>query len=378
MSARDRHGGRYDVVVIGAGPAGAAAAIELCRAGARVLLAERASFPRDKVCGGCLAPRALACLDRLGIDARSLPGAAPLQRVQIAAGGSSARLQLAEGVVVSRAELDLRLLRAAERAGAEVRCRARAHVEELAGGLRRVRLDGAAVCEHVEAPIVLLATGLPPANGSGAETRVGLGQTRGEAAGPMMGEVWMAAGRAGYVGIVRFGDGRLNVAASVRADALASASGPGDLVDAILVDAGLTPLSWSAGWRGTRPLRRSAGGIRDERVVSVGDAAGFWEPFTGEGIGWALEAGITVAAPAMAMARDWTGGLALRWDRRHRAWMRRVQRRSRAVGFLAASPLLARASLAILRTVPPLGSWASPRTRPRFDVETTIREPELS
>ena len=59
-----------DVLIAGAGPAGAVAAIGLARAGARVLLVDRARFPRDKLCGDTLNPGALRILDRLGTRSR--------------------------------------------------------------------------------------------------------------------------------------------------------------------------------------------------------------------------------------------------------------------------------------------------------------------
>ena len=59
--------GTYDVVVAGAGPAGCIAAIVLARGGARVLLLDRARFPRDKLCGDTLNPGALAVLRRLAL-----------------------------------------------------------------------------------------------------------------------------------------------------------------------------------------------------------------------------------------------------------------------------------------------------------------------
>ena len=66
-----------DVVIVGAGPAGACAGIVLARAGVRVRLLDRATFPRDKLCGDTVNPGTLALLRRLGvsacIDERGLP-----------------------------------------------------------------------------------------------------------------------------------------------------------------------------------------------------------------------------------------------------------------------------------------------------------------
>jgi geranylgeranyl reductase family protein len=67
LSASEIPDTRWDVVVVGAGPAGSAAAICLARAGRRVLLLDRARFPRDKVCGDALIPDALRCLAKLGL-----------------------------------------------------------------------------------------------------------------------------------------------------------------------------------------------------------------------------------------------------------------------------------------------------------------------
>ena len=67
----------YDVIVCGAGPAGSVAATVLARGGARVLMLDRARFPRDKLCGDTINPGALAVLRRLGLaeefEAAALP-----------------------------------------------------------------------------------------------------------------------------------------------------------------------------------------------------------------------------------------------------------------------------------------------------------------
>src|SRR2546423_4599515 len=59
---------RYDAVVVGAGPAGSTAAIVLARAGARVALVDKASFPRDKACGDLIGPRGVQVLSDVGIS----------------------------------------------------------------------------------------------------------------------------------------------------------------------------------------------------------------------------------------------------------------------------------------------------------------------
>ena len=115
---------RFDVLVIGAGPAGSVAALVLARAGARVALVDRASFPRDKACGDLVGPRGVQVLTELGI---TVPGA---ERVgdMVVVGPSGRRVRLpcfpgatypGHGLAVPRARLDALLRQAAIDAGAE-------------------------------------------------------------------------------------------------------------------------------------------------------------------------------------------------------------------------------------------------------------------
>ena len=101
--------------------------------------------------------------------------------------------------------------------------------------------------------------------------------------------IHMGVARHGYVGLVRTSDGNLHVAAAVDPVALRSDGGPEPLINRILRDAGMSTLSGLAAHacRGTLPLTRSSGRLVDNRIFLLGDAAGYVEPFTGEGMGWA-------------------------------------------------------------------------------------------
>lgn len=119
-----------DVVIVGAGPAGCAAAILLAREGFRPLVLDRATFPRDKVCGDGLAPRTVAMLRRLGLEGQLQElGHRPVREYRITSSwGDPVRAGLpafGKGpdytYVVPRRELDALLVRAARDAGAEVR-----------------------------------------------------------------------------------------------------------------------------------------------------------------------------------------------------------------------------------------------------------------
>src|SRR3954469_25513074 len=114
----------WDVVVVGGGPAGAAAATAARRAdpALRVLVVDRADFPRDKVCGDGIAPEALDVLAGLGIEAAAPTGGYPAVRrlrLQSPGGTTVERAMHRPASVVPRAVFDHRLLTAALANGTE-------------------------------------------------------------------------------------------------------------------------------------------------------------------------------------------------------------------------------------------------------------------
>ena len=112
----------WDAVVIGAGPAGAVTARGLARRGRSVLLVDKATFPRAKVCGGCLNGAALAALAAAGLGhVPAACGAVPLDRVRVAAGRRTATLPLPAGAAVEREPFDFALLNEARAASVYVR-----------------------------------------------------------------------------------------------------------------------------------------------------------------------------------------------------------------------------------------------------------------
>jgi flavin-dependent dehydrogenase len=110
----------------------------------------------------------------------------------------------------------------------------------------------------------------------------------------------MAIGREGYVGMVRLKRNCVNVAACLDVAFLRANRRPGIAVAKILKQAGIAELRVAdEAWTGTQQLTRSINTVASQRVFVVGDAAGYVEPFTGEGIAWALAGGHAVAGCAV-------------------------------------------------------------------------------
>ena len=150
-----------DLVVAGAGPAGAAAAITAARAGLRVVVCDKATFPRDKTCGDGLTTAALRHLEHLGLDLRSLPGVEPVREtVLVSPSGRRIALPIPHDglhvVVVQREVLDAALLDVVRAAGVQVREGA-AVTDVVANGssVKVVLSDGGTV----EAPFLVAADG---------------------------------------------------------------------------------------------------------------------------------------------------------------------------------------------------------------------------
>jgi flavin-dependent dehydrogenase len=359
----------WDVVVVGAGPAGALAARELARRGVPVLLVDRATFPRWKVCGSCLNLRALATLAAVGLG--ELParlGAVPLSGLRLAAAGRQALLPLPGGVSLSRTAFDAALVEEAVQAGAAFLPGTRARLGETMSDARLVRLhpDEGGEETWVEARVVVAADGLGGRLAAGeveagaevaAHSRVGAGTVTADVPDFYdRGTIFMGCGTGGYVGLVRLEDGQLAVAAAFDPELLRRVGGLGKAAGHVLTEAGLPlpPGLAHFAWRGTPLLTRRLSHPALERVLVVGDAAGYVEPFTGEGMAWALASGAAAAAVAGRGCRNWRPELMRHWSGLHRRTVARRQWLCRAVAALLRWPLLTRATVGLLGRLPGL------------------------
>jgi flavin-dependent dehydrogenase len=360
---------RYDVVVIGAGPAGSVAAYMGATRGLEVLLLDKATFPRFKVCGCCLNARALQTLDNLGLDGVSEElGAHSLTRLHVHVPGRRASFDLSGSVSVSRGRLDEALAARATRAGARFLDGTSATMGSVNGISRDVDLKlSNGTQRRVQAGVVVIADGLAGtalrehrklAVRVAANSRMGAGTILDHVPeGYEETALSLACGRGGYVGTVRLEQGRFDVAAALNRNFVRSTGGPGRAVSNLLKETGLPPIRElaSSTWRGTPALTRRRSSIAGERFFVLGDAAGYVEPFTGEGIAWALAGAVAVSEWIhAASSRAWDESLARSWTRRYRAIVRRRQRGCRMVAGILRRPRLARTMIGMCGRVPGL------------------------
>ncbi len=351
---------QVDALVIGAGPAGSAAALLLARAGWSVAVVEKAPFPRRKVCGEFISATSLPVLRDLGLDAAFLAQAGPpVRRVGLYAGNAMQSAAMPQpdggtgawGRALGREHLDALLLNAAARVGAEVlQPRSVTWLERgLAGFVATLMAQDRRDPLQLRARIVIAAHGswesgdLPTHVQSGPALPDDLFAFKAhfrDASLPA-GLMPLLIFRGGYGGMVQSDDGRTSISCCMRRDILARcrAQTPGiKAAEAVIahirqncrgVDLALTGATREGAWLSTGPIQPGIRPFRRDGIYSVGNAAGEAHPIIAEGISMAMQSSwllcqrlighrpadfsAHLAAPvADQYAADWRGNFAPR------------------------------------------------------------------
>jgi menaquinone-9 beta-reductase len=357
----------YDVIVIGAGPAGSTVSTLLARAGLRVLLLEKSRFPREKLCGEFITPDCLNVFDRLGVSERMVDAGARVihQWTLFDPDGRGVDVPMewiADGhrhaIGISRARMDLILLECARQAGVDTR--EGFHVSprllrETGRGNDRIFIEGRADGETVErfsAPLALDASGRNGvfSNQNARQTSL-LGGSRLFGCKVHMRAVEGMSGlgelffyKDGYGGLCDVENDRTNLCFITTEATLREARGDREkLLDLTMrtnpaASRRLRDAVIDGEWVGTGPLtygrRRPIPGL-----ISIGDAGAFIDPFTGSGILLALRsAELAAEVIRRAFSEDVkdAGAITKRYCRLHRerfAWRFRACSLLRAAAF---------------------------------------------
>jgi geranylgeranyl reductase family protein len=345
---------QYDLLVIGAGPAGSAAARHAAQRGLSVALVDRAEFPRDKTCGDGLIADALAAIESLGLSSQVLAAATAVSGVRLYAPDSTLVPLRGECLCVPRRVLDNILREGAMAAGAEFA----APLKALTPIVDHSRVVGATFVNQqsgeelpIRAKLTLLATG------AAAEPLTKFGVCRRSEASATAARVYVEvppeAGRMvrqlvisfdasllpGYGWIFPIGDSTFNLGVGLFYDAWRPAISRNVrvLLDVFIkslpADINVMQHATSVSQLKGAPLRTAMAGATFARpgLLVIGEAAGLTYSLTGEGIGKAMESGILAAEIAATqlhassperVAAEYARELTRRYTRKFRGYKR--------------------------------------------------------
>ena len=336
---------RFDAVIMGAGPAGATAAILLARAGWSVALVEKQSFPRRKVCGECIAASNLPLLDALGIGPEFERSAGPpLRQLALMQGQRTFLADLpranhprhAWGRALGRETLDTLLVAQARAAGAVVLQPWSVQAFDGPAGNHRcdIRAVGSAQTATLHTPVLIAAHGSwEPLPSSRAVRRRGRRASdlfafkANFSAGSLAdGLLPVLSFDGGYGGMVIADQGILTLACCIREDRLEACrrampgARAGEAVQALLerechgVAQALEHALPAGGWLASGPIAPGVRLRRGETFFRIGNAAGEAHPIIGEGMSMAIQSAWLLCAQLLSAKRRHHDAASAAWQ----------------------------------------------------------------
>lgn len=374
MNTADAAAVLWDVAIIGAGPAGSVAAYLLASQNRRVVLIEKSPWPRDKVCGGCLNADSVRMLCHLGLG-NALATGQPINTTTWHATGNSATMPTPSSISIRRRDLDAALVTAAAHRGAIFLPATAARIlPHMPPDHRLIELKNSHQTANVRAKIFLACDGIagtclrdePWANWKIAPSnRIGLSTTLNNLPDEFApNSIQMHVAPGGYVGIAPLPNNFLHLAAALDPNFCRQTGGAVEHINHVLASANATPFSnlelrtQNLALHGTPLLTRHRPHLAGHRVLAIGDACGYIEPFTGEGIAWAIHASIA-AANLLLPTVEWTPDMPLRWQAIYQNTIKKRQRFCRFFRPLVHHPSLASLAILASQAAPTLPTFLS-------------------
>jgi flavin-dependent dehydrogenase len=295
-------------------------------------------------------------------------GAQRLTRVRITACGRTAEIALPDGVALSRWRLDEALIGQAVADGVSARIETSAEWLEESAKHVHVLLRARSHVSMVRTRVVIGADGLAASftrkvpvvrRKPARRARIGAGASVDAVPQDYAGHaIHMAVGSGGYVGVVRVEDDRLNVAAAFDVDFVRATGGLANAANYVLRESG-SPTIEALGavrWQGTPPLTRRHQPPPRGRLYLVGDAAEYIEPFTGEGMAWALESGTAIVNFVVAALNGAGHATPAAWLGCVNRLLGKRKRRCRWLASILRRPRLTGLGIRLLHTYPSLAA----------------------
>jgi len=322
----------WDVIVIGGGPAGSFAAQALAKRSLKVLIIDKNIHPRFKVCGCCVTPHGIRLLKEEGIFHKLEMHTTFIDTINVSSRRHCTSLPLKKGVTIDRSILDHILLEHALSCGASVMLEVKSN-ELMIDEDRKCALLLVTSKHHgtlqLQTKIVLNASGLQGAQffTDGRiiddDSYVGVGAKAFSLTSSLDdSRIYMTLGSAksGYVGAVKLQDDSIDYAGALSPKFIKKCGSIKAAVEKIIIDnstekESLLPLPDT--WKAT-PSLSCVCALAHTRYFAIGDACGYVEPFTGEGITWALESGLGVAPFAEKAVSGWNANYIQDWNDWHK------------------------------------------------------------